>query len=357
MCGLSIHPNSTNGIDIDWRSFGWYLCTFHIGGIYLICINALTIPMATLYVYLSLGRGTHNVTTYPLPDKASLTEPYQCINENGDLSKCNKDRCDGKWKPPRTHHCSTCGVCRLEFDHHCPWVGNCVTISRLKAFMSLLYLVPIAFAIGILPVTKILHGHIIQALLVSKEDEWANRIWWNWLGSWIVCAGPFGRWIVGTLLGFVRLREVRRPRNPTSHGYLIEEPHLRVIITSILALLLSVFALGLAIVSTRKILQGLTTLESIKSASHRPASGHHMICVPLERNPHASVSENVDRRLRYVAAVLAKERIYDLGPECNWRTFKSRPLFSTDVHSSYIWPKLNPGMLQRLRTMQANTQN
>ena len=38
-------------------------------------------------------------------------------------------------KPDRTHHCQKCDMCYFRFDHHCPWIGNCVALYNLKAFM------------------------------------------------------------------------------------------------------------------------------------------------------------------------------------------------------------------------------
>ena len=92
-------------------------------------------PLLTaLYLFLSLGRRTRDIAHYPLPEKNFLTEPYECVDMSGNLAICNKGQCNGAWKPPRTHHCSTCGVCRLDFDHHCPWV--CMIYSE-RHFLDL----------------------------------------------------------------------------------------------------------------------------------------------------------------------------------------------------------------------------
>lgn len=39
-------------------------------------------------------------------------------------------------KPYRAHHCRSCGTCVLRFDHHCPWIGQCVGARNHKFFIN-----------------------------------------------------------------------------------------------------------------------------------------------------------------------------------------------------------------------------
>jgi len=47
-------------------------------------------------------------------------------------------------KTARLHHCTECHKCIERFDHHCPWIGNCVGIGTHRYFVGFLICVVLA---------------------------------------------------------------------------------------------------------------------------------------------------------------------------------------------------------------------
>ncbi|KAI0319980.1 DHHC palmitoyltransferase-domain-containing protein, partial [Amylostereum chailletii] len=348
--------------------YAWYICVLEVGfgwlirqqrmylsgAVHIVIFSTFLPILVGIYIYLCSGRTTHSVPNYSEPSIDDIDVPHECLSD-GSLIYCSKQACHGRWKPPGTHHCSTCDVCREGFDHHCPWLGNCVSAPRIKAFLLLLSLTVIAVPLGIIPIRRPLVHHISAALVASHADPWIAENWWNKWYSWIFFGGPPGRWILGILLGFRVLKATTPDHGGPKEwfdGSFIEEPHARLVAITIAASVFGVFAVAMAFFTLRDVLFGQTTLDAMWFRAlrkpDRPRALGRFVSLPSRADFASASSSGVDHSdsqsgqrgtssTRDVYPIMSDERLYDLGWRENWARLMRRPAFPRTRSTSRAW--------------------
>ncbi|KAL1547975.1 Protein S-acyltransferase 24 [Salvia divinorum] len=79
-------------------------------------------------------------------------------------------------RPLRAKHCSTCDRCVEQFDHHCPWVSNCIGKKNKWDFIFLLVLEVLALLIsGSVALTRVLTDPLAPSTFGAWLSHAANQ--------------------------------------------------------------------------------------------------------------------------------------------------------------------------------------
>jgi palmitoyltransferase ZDHHC9/14/18 len=70
-------------------------------------------------------------------------------------------------RPPRTSHCPDCDACVEKFDHHCPWVGNCIGKRNYAFFYG--FLTSTWILICYMLICSLLHLSLVTASYEGKS--------------------------------------------------------------------------------------------------------------------------------------------------------------------------------------------
>ena len=271
---------------------------------------------------------------------------------DGTPARCYESGCDGAWRSLRSRHCKDCGLCqfvctsppllvflrpdrnRVEFDHHCAFLGACIAKQTIKSFAIFLIAVVPLISVSLIPIGPLVWQGLRSVVRATWDSEELYEKWWSRKVSWVggpfyrfVHRGPYPteltsslcRYVGGLIYGYILYPNLPQTPPPILSSPLapssLATPHLAPLIIVLSAILILPLALAMIYVVLSNAANGVITIE-----------------VERRRRWRERAKDGWDPRLKLwvpategregrVVLVDAEVRLHDFGMRENWRRF------------------------------------
>jgi palmitoyltransferase ZDHHC9/14/18 len=138
-----------------------------LGSIGLTAVIPLLIIINLITTFKAATSNPGFICRAKVPSK-SESETY-IVPVRGALTKLKYCRTCHIVRPPRSSHCTECDMCVERFDHHCPWLSNCIGAKNYSYFCAFIWSSSVL-------ICMVLIGCLWLITLKCQDDDLADVI-------------------------------------------------------------------------------------------------------------------------------------------------------------------------------------
>ncbi|GFP86830.1 probable protein s-acyltransferase 23 [Phtheirospermum japonicum] len=189
--------------------------------------TAVSLALGSLVMFVRLSSKDPGYVKTRTGDHSDAEDPLLNIDLNGNSNW------NGNWsqlcptckiiRPVRSKHCAVCKRCVEQFDHHCPWISNCVGKRNKRDFVIFLCMGTLTASIsGAITLQRIW----TSVPAVSTGETWAHNVIFNHPGITVFLVIDAAIFIAAATLLSVQAVQIARNittnevANAIRYGYL-----------------------------------------------------------------------------------------------------------------------------------------